>query len=135
MKYFILLLPIFLFLGCNKKTKINEANNTKEINITKKEYKFKTIILDKNFTLKFKNDKLIYPSKKTVLLFYDKNFFSKEQIKVLQKLKIKFYKTKNKFLKKYFNINYYPTIVVLDKNKTIKFENFTPYEILKAEGL
>ena len=138
MRYIILIL-IFFFIGCNHKTKnTTEINNTKEFNISKEKkvnlkQNIKIINIEK-ISLKFTNNKLIYPNKKTILLFYKNNFYSKEQVRVLNKLNVKFYKTKNKFLEKYFNINYYPTIVVLDKNKTIKFENFTPYEILKTEG-
>jgi hypothetical protein len=54
------------------------------------------------------------------------------QEEVLKYLKIKYYKTNNKFLEKYFKISMYPTTVIIDKNKTIKFENFTPIEILKG---
>ncbi len=140
MKYLIIFFTIFIFIGCNKKNKSKavEINNTKETNITQqikqKKEKIKTIIINDKIKLNFKNNKLTYPSQKVILLFYDKDFYSKEQMRVLNKLNIKYYKTDNEFLKKYFNIMYYPTIVILDKNKTVKFENFTPYEILKTEG-
>ena len=39
----------------------------------------------------------------------------------------------SEYLKNYFHINTYPTIIILDKNKTIRYENFVPYEILKEE--
>ncbi len=132
MKYLILIIAIF-FIGCEQKTKKtynkekNISNITKNVNKTAKNF----IIQEKDFNITFKNNKLVYPNKKIILLFYDNNFYSKEEIKVLRKLNVKFYKTNNEFLKKYFKIEYYPTIVILDKNKTIKFENFTPYEILK----
>jgi hypothetical protein len=87
---------------------------------------------DTNLT--FKKDKLIYPNKRVVILFEDNSSISKAQEMVLDKLNVKYSKTQNQFLKEYFQIKTIPTIIVLDKNKTIKYENFVPYEILKAEG-
>ena len=140
MKY-ILPILLILFIGCNKKaTHTNEHNITKtstESNNTKnlKQKNINIITIKENgFNLKFKDNKLIYPDQKMVILFYDKNFYSQEEERILNKLNVKFYKTRNQFLINYFNITYFPTIVVLDKNKTTKFENFTPYEILKTEG-
>jgi len=124
MRYILAILLIF-FIGCDKKTKHIKTKQTK---IKTDQFK----INDLNLT--FKNNKLIYPNKKMIILFYDNNFYSKEEIRILKKLNVKFYKTNDKFLINYFNIKYFPTIVILDKNKTIKFENFTPYEILKTEG-
>jgi hypothetical protein len=77
---------------------------------------------------------LIYPKEKTVLLFEDNSTKSNMQKIVLDKLKVKYIATDNPYLKNYFKIKTIPTIIVLDKNKTIKYENFVPYEILKAEG-
>jgi len=68
------------------------------------------------------------------LLFTDSSFYSLEEKKILKKLKLTFYETNSTFLKNYFKISIYPTIVILENNKTVKFENFTPYEILKTEG-
>jgi len=136
MKYILIILAI-LFIGCEKKTKHNQNNTTpSQINSFKESKNSGDIqvIYDNEFNLSFKNKKLIYPNKKTIILFYDNNFYSKEEERILKKLNVKFYKTKNKFLINYFNIKYFPTIIVLDKNQTIKFENFTPYEILKTEG-
>ena len=131
--YFFIILFI---IGCennshNKNTKKTENNQIKTTITTKNG---NTEISINDIKLIFKNNKLIYPQKRVILLFGDNQLYSKEEEKVLKKLKLKFYKTNNKFLEKYFNITIYPTIVVLDKNKTIKYENFTPYEILKAEG-
>jgi len=131
--YFFIILFI---IGCennshNKNTKKTENNQIKTTITTKNG---NTEISINDTKLIFKNNKLIYPQKRVILLFGDNQLYSKEEEKVLKKLKLKFYKTNNKFLEKYFNITIYPTIVVLDKNKTIKYENFTPYEILKAEG-
>ena len=136
MKYILIILAI-LFIGCEKKTKHNQNNTTPSQINSFKESKSSgdiQVIYDNEFNLSFKNKKLIYPNKKTIILFYDNNFYSKEEERILKKLNVKFYKTKNKFLINYFNIKYFPTIIVLDKNQTIKFENFTPYEILKTEG-
>jgi len=56
------------------------------------------------------------------------------QENVLKNLNVTYIKTNNQYLKNYFQIQKYPSIIILDKNKTVKFENFVPYEILKAEG-
>jgi len=125
MKYLIILLALF-FLGCDNK-KSNTSNPIKKQN--------KIIIKGEDFNLTFKNKKLIYPKKRVILLFFNKSSYSLEEEKILKRLNLTFHKTNNKFLKSYFKIRYYPTIVILDKNQTIKYENFTPYEILKAEGL
>jgi len=129
-----LILTLFLiifFNSCSKK----ENSEEKKPKITKeKKEKIKTIQI-KDLKLSFKNNTLNYPPKKVILLFEDNNTLSKAQELVLNKLNLKYYKTDSKFLENYFKIEYYPTIIILDKNKTIKYENFTPYEILKAEGL
>ena len=138
MKYILPIILIF-FLGCSKKeeTKNKNPNSTNIQKITKKSKSknenLKTVVL-KDLNLTFKNGKLIYPKKKTVLLFCDNSKFSKAQKVVLKKLKIPYETTDDKFLENYFHIKIYPTIIVLDKNKTIKYENFVPYEILKTEG-
>ncbi len=146
MKNILWILIIALISGCsNQKNSQNttlQPNNTKENSVYKEQNNTKTntknddilIIKQNDFNLTFKEGRLVYPKKRTVLLFYNGGFYSKEEEKVLKKLNIKFHKTDNEFLKKYFEINCFPTIIVLDQNKTVKFENFTPYEILKAEG-
>jgi len=128
---------ILLFLGCNNHNTKKEINLQKEINTTekistKKEEKNIIFINLKELNLTFKNNKLIYPNKKIYILFDDKSNYSKMQQEALKYLKIDYIKTNNKFLQKYFNITIYPTIVILDKNKTTKLENFTPIEILKG---
>ena len=146
MKNILWILIILLISGCsNQKNSQNttlQTNNTKENSVYEEKNNKKTntkndnilIIKQNDFNLTFKEGRLVYPKKRTVLLFYNDGFYSKEEEKVLKKLNIKFHKTDNEFLKKYFKISCFPTIIVLDQNKTVKFENFTPYEILKAEG-
>ena len=131
-------------MACSK-----EQSNKNEINITKKtntniknfekrriqEKNSTTIVVLKNgFKLTFQNNKLIYPDKRVILFFENDNTYSKAQEFVLKRLKTEYIKVDSNFLQKYFNITVFPTIVILDKNKTIKYENFIPYEILKAEG-
>jgi len=139
------ILPIFivLFLGCNSQTqKSIKENNSSKINKTEKnvdkyrgERETQKIIIELNdINLTFDKNKLIYPKEKTVLLFEDNSTKSNMQKIVLDKLKVKYIATDNPYLKNYFKIKTIPTIIVLDKNKTIKYENFVPYEILKAEG-
>ena len=141
MKYILVGILVF-FAACSKESNKNEANITKKTNTNIKNYE-KEVIQEKNFTKKiilddfeltFQDSKLIYPNKRVVLFFENNNTYSKAQEVILKKLKIKYIKVNSKFLKDYFNITIFPTIVLLDKNKTIKYENFVPYEILKAEG-
>ncbi|AZV47210.1 hypothetical protein C3L23_07965 [Nautilia sp. PV-1] len=138
MKYILTFILIIFIAGCSKNTKPAENHQNIETNQSQqkkpqKENDIIKITFD-NFTLKFKENKLIYPKTKTVILFDNNSSYSKAQELVLKKLNVKYYKTDSAYLEKYFNIQYYPTIIVLDKNKTVKYENFTPYEILKAEG-
>ncbi|GAB6074155.1 hypothetical protein [Nautilia lithotrophica] len=143
MKYILTFILILFFTACSKNTKTGENHIKTETNqtiITPKTNKNTknnsdiTIIKFDNFELKFKKNTLIYPKQKTIILFDNNNTYSKAQELVLKKLNTTYYKTNSTYLENYFNIQTYPTIVVLDKNKTIKYENFTPYEILKAEG-
>jgi hypothetical protein len=136
---YIFFIALIFFIGCNNNTK-KETNN--QIYNNKSEIQNKinkktnetniTVITLNDYNLTFKNNQLIYPKNKTYILFYDESRYSKMQEEALKYLKIKYYKTNNKFLEKYFKISIYPTTVILDKNKTIKFENFTPIEILKG---
>jgi len=119
----IILAIILIFIGCNEKKEKKTAP------VVKKEKNI-TINID-DLTLIFHNNKLIYPKKRVILLFDT----TLKQADVLDDLNITYYYTQNKFLKNYFNIRFDPTIIILDKNKTIKYENFVPYEILKEEGL
>ncbi len=140
MKYILTFILLLFFSACSKNVKTEEDNTITETNQTqytqnknKKKNDITLIKLD-NLSLKFKNNTLIYPKQKTIILFDNNNTYSKAQELVLKKLKTTYHKTNLTYLEKYFNIQIYPTIVVLDKNKTIKYENFTPYEILKTEG-
>jgi len=134
MKYLFIAITI-LILGCsnhNNKQK-NEKQPQIEKKIEKKEENTINTVTLKDINITFKNHKIIYPSKKVVILFIDNSKYSKIQEKILKKLNVNYYVTDNNILKKEFNISIFPTIVVLDKNKTIKFENFTPIEFLKEE--
>ena len=141
MRYFLAVILVF-FVACSKESNKNEVNITQKPNISIKNYE-KRVIQEKNSTKKivlsdveliFKDNKLVCPNKRVVLFFENNTTYSKAQEVVLKKLKTKYIKVSSKFLQDYFNITLFPTLVVLDKNKTIKYENFVPYEILKAEG-
>ena len=143
-KFILTFILLFLLTGCNNK---NEEKNTKSKtnniaqqnihkNYVKKERNNRITIKLNNLNITFINNKIMYPKNKIILLFKDNTTYSKMQEEVLKQLKIRYTTiTNNKFLKKYFKIKVYPTIIILDKNKTIKYENFVPLEILKAEGL
>ncbi len=144
-KYILTFILLFLLTGCNnnkneeKNTK-NKTNNTTQQNIhknyVKKEESNRIIIKLNDLNITFTNNKLVYPKNKTILLFEDNTTYSKMQEEVLKQLKLRYTTViNNKFLENYFKIKVYPTIIILDKNKTIKYENFVPLEILKAEGL
>ena len=138
MRYILVVILVF-FVACSKESNKNEVNITKKTNVNIKNKALqeknstKKIILN-DFELIFENNKLVYPNKKVVLFFENNNTYSKAQEVVLKKLKTKYIKANSKFLQDYFNITLFPTIIVLDNNKTLKYENFVPYEILKAEG-
>jgi len=139
---YILVGILVFFAACSKESNKNEVNITKKTNINIKNYQ-KKVIQEKNSTKKitldtieltFQDSNLIYPNKRVVLFFGNKNRYSKAQEVVLKRLKTKYIKVDSKLLQDYFNITIFPTIIVLDKNKTLRYENFAPYEILKAEG-
>jgi hypothetical protein len=89
--------------------------------------------IEKKELITIKNHHLIYPKNKTILLFSDNSEESLAQKDVLDKLNLKYHEINSTKLKSFFNIKYYPTIIILDKNKTIKYEKFIPYEMLKME--
>jgi len=141
--YILTFILLFLLTGCNnnneeKNTK-NKINNTTKQQIhkkyVKKEGSNKIIIKLNDLNITFANNKLVYPKNRQILLFEDNTTYSKMQEEVLNQLKLRYTITNNKFLENYFKIKVYPTIIILNKNKTIKYENFVPLEILKAEGL
>ncbi len=139
MKFLYIFLFALFLTGCNNHTHSNnDTNVTKLTQKSKKTTQNKKtnliIVKDKDFNLSFENSKLIYPKKRMILLFTDKSFYSGEEKRILNKLNVRYYVTDNNFLKNYFKISIYPTIIVIESNKTVKYENFTPYEILKAEG-
>ncbi|RUM57252.1 MAG: hypothetical protein DSY40_01030, partial [Nautilia sp.] len=70
---------------------------------------------------------------KQILVFINNSTLSKEQIEELKKNKINFFKTSNKELENYFDIKIFPTLIIIEKNKTKKYEGFIPSEILKYE--
>ena len=132
MRYILVVILVF-FVACSKEqSNNNEDNITKKNNINIKN-KEKKLALD-SFELAFQDNKLVYPNKRVILFFEDNSTYSKAQEIVLKKLKTKYIKVSSELLKNYFNVTTFPTIVVLDKNKTLRYENFVPYEILKAEG-
>ncbi len=128
---FILMFLTISLIGCSKK---EEKNNKITKTITDKEGNTIKIVSLKEFNLTFKNDSLIYPNQKRVILFCDNSNICKSQEDILKKLNVNYSKTYNTFLMEHFKIENIPTTIVLDKNKTIKYEGFAPYEILKAEG-
>ncbi|MEO1942392.1 MAG: hypothetical protein ABGW77_05810 [Campylobacterales bacterium] len=86
------------------------------------------------YNLTFKNHKLVqYPPKRLYLFFIDGGKYSELEERFLQELGIPYLLVEDPDLDEEFNISIYPTIVILDRNRTIKYEGFTPYEILKAE--
>ncbi len=138
MKY-ILPILILILLGCQEKKQQNLNNLEKNCSKIvpkkeKKEEKNLTKITIGKTTLIFKNENLVYPEKRVFILFDNNSIYCKIQKNILKKMGVTFVSTDNGFLKRYFNVSLYPTIIILDKNKTVKFENLTPYEILKAEG-
>jgi len=144
LRIILTLFAAFFIISCSKTSKENKnQKNSTENNISVKTIQQQRQNVEKdetkmlqfgNLTLTFKNGELVYPHEKTVILLEGNNTYSKAQEGILDKLGIKYYKTSSEFLKEYFEIHKTPSIVVLENNKTVKYENFTPYEILKAEG-
>ena len=140
MKY-ILFGALIFFVACSKEqSNSNGINITKKVDANIKNYEkvqekgfTKKIVID-NLELIFKNNKLIYPNERVILFFENNSRYSKAQELALKRLKTKYIKVDSQLLKDYFNITIFPTIIILDKNKVIRYENFVPYEILKAEG-
>jgi hypothetical protein len=136
------ILPFIIFvLGCTNNEKergkvFHEKTTPKsEIkeHISIKKPDSVIIIKLNDFNVTFKDNLLIYPKKRVFLLFDNNSTYCKMQESVLKEMNVTYKKTNNEYLKNYFHINTYPTIIILDKNKTIRYENFIPYEILKEE--
>ena len=134
MRYFLFIL--LFFIGCNnqneKKVYIDDVINSNEIpqQITKKP----KIIKIKDLVFYENNNSITYNfNKSKILIFLDNNKYSKLQLKELNKTNIKYYIINNEKLEQHFKIKEYPTILVVDKNSTKKYEGFIPYEILKYE--
>jgi len=138
MKYFVLFIPLFIFIGCNNKPKekiyikdvVSEdmiSNNTTSNN--------KNFLIDSNLTFYTYNNQITYDfNNSKILLFKDNSEDSKLQIQALKKLNLKYHIITTPILIKYFKINKYPTIIITkDNNNTKKYEGFIPSEILKYE--
>ena len=136
MRYFLLILLILI--GCSDKNqkkekiyiedvvKINELNNS---NVVKN-----NVIKIKDLKFYEKNNSISYNFEKPkILVFINGDKYSNLQIKELDKTNVKYYIIDNEKLKQYFKIKEYPTILVVDKNSTKKYEGFIPAEILKYE--
>ena len=138
MKYILPL--IILILGCSSNEKERNRgqkqphSQTQEIKTDNNKPDTSIIIKLYDFNVTFKDNLLVYPKERIFLLFDNNSTYCKMQEEVLKDLKVNYKKTNNEYLKNYFHIQTYPTIIILDKNKTIRYENFVPYEILKAEG-
>lgn len=140
MKYILPFFIIFI-LGCNNNEKerngasFKPRSQTQEIKTDNNKPGTDIIIININdFNVTFKDNLLIYPKNRIFLLFDNNSTYCKMQEDVLKDLNVTYKKTNNEYLKNYFHIQTYPTIIILDKNKTVRYENFVPYEILKAEG-
>jgi ribosomal protein L33 len=132
LKYFLVVVLI-LFIGCgdDKKTKIvleeDKKNNDEKIVIQN---------FDKNLTkdLIFKENKLVYNSDyKLILLFLDDSDLSNEQLSHIKRLNRDFFVIDDKQVLEYFDILEFPSLIILEKNSTKKYNSILPYEVLKVE--
>jgi len=133
LKYILFTLYFILLIGCNNHSSNNKNREIKD-NIPKsqqkeviKNFNNKLIFFEKNREISYKIEK------KQILVFINNSTLSKEQIEELRKNKIDFFKTSNKELENYFDIKIFPTLIIIEKNKTKKYEGFIPSEILKYE--
>ena len=133
MKYIFFTLYFILLVGCNNHSTDNKKKEIKS-NISKslkkkilKNFNNKLIFFEQNREISYKIEK------KQILVFINNSTLSKEQIEELRKNKIDFFKTSNKELENYFDIKIFPTLIIIEKNKTKKYEGFIPSEILKYE--
>jgi hypothetical protein len=125
---YILLIFSLLLIGCNNQTN-SKIKTQPELKIQSK-----IIVKFPNLVFKEKDNTIFYETNTTnILLFTNNNKLSQEQKKEFINNKINFYSIKNDKLKEYFNIDIFPTIIILDKNSTKKYEGFIPNEVLKYE--
>jgi len=135
LRYFLIIL-ILLLSGC-------ENNNSHKVVIQKQKAETKTntkietekeLLKLPTLVFKEKNGKISYETNTTnILLFVDNSNLSLAQQEELNRSKRKFYIIKNIKLLNYFDVKKFPTIIILDKNKTKKYEGFVPNEVLKYE--
>jgi len=138
---YILFIFTLLLIGCNKTTYQKESDKSTETNKiistnSKPKIKKEIKIIKKfpNLVFKEKNETIFYETNTTnILLFVDNSNLSIAQKEELNKSKIDFYIIKNIKLLNYFDIKKFPTLIILEKNKTKKYEGFIPSEVLKYE--
>jgi len=140
LRYFIIILALF-FIGCNNTNSHSEKKEVKNNKtITKKVVRpIKTISTTEiakfpTLVFKEKNGKISYETNTTnILVFTDDSKMSNAQIKELNKSKRNFYIIKSIKLLNYFDIKKFPTLIVLEKNSSKKYEGFVPNEVLQYE--
>ena len=133
MKYFFIIFLFFYFVGCDNKKNINSQQT--EITISNETIKSQPKII-KVDDLEFieNNNTFSYHFENQVILFFsDDSKESKLEQKELKSLNKKFYIIKKPKLIEFFKIVKYPTILIIDKNNTKKFEGFIPAIMLKYE--
>ncbi len=114
-------------------TQTSKQTPNKQITKTKKTLSPKIIKVDDLVFREF-NDSITYHFDKVVILaFLDNSKLSQNQKVELQHIKQKFYIIKNEKLKNFFKIQTYPTIIVIEQNKTKKFNGFVPRVVLNYE--
>jgi len=149
LRYFLFLIFI-IFIGCGNEEDKKETKVVKSVKVVDSKKEIKKVIQKpevviekiklKSFDnkdsveLKFKDDKLISKfDKRVVLLFLNDSTLSKEQLSYMKKTKKEFFVVKNEEVLNYFNVLHFPTIIILDKNETKRYDSILPYEVLKIE--
>jgi thioredoxin-related protein len=130
--HYFLALVFIVFIGCSdkKETKIiieEPKPVVEKIEITN---------FDKNSTIEFifKEDKLVSNfNKKLILLFLNNSALSQEQLSHMKRTKKDFFIVKNAKLLDYFNVLEFPSLIILEKNSTKRYNSILPYEVLKVE--
>jgi len=132
LRYFIIIFTLF-FIGCNDSASDKQNIQNSNSNVIEKKEPIE-IAKFPNLIFKEKNNTIFYETNSTnILLFTDDSKLSTAQIEELNKSKRTFYLIKNKKIMDYFGINSFPTIIILDKNSSKKYEGFVPNEVLKYE--